>query len=488
MIDVKNKTIKSRAISATLWSGADIFLRQSLQFVVSIALARLLRPEEFGTIALLYLFTGIASAFVDSGFSLALIQRQDITHTDESTVFWFNLAMGALVALALWATAPLIARFYALPVLVPLTMLMALNIFISALGSIHGTLLTKRLDFRTQMKVGAIATAISGVVAIYMAARGFGVWAIAAQAFVATCVTTALLWFFNRWRPAPVFSQTSARRLFRFGGYMLASNLIDTVYSRVNTLLIGKFYGVRDLGFYTRADSTQQLLVGALTGILGRVAFPIFSAAADDKAQLRRGLQLALRAIMLLNVPMMLGLAAVAEPLVLTLFGQQWLPAVPIMQVLCLGGVLWPLHVINLNVLMAQGYSDLLFRLEVAKKILGVGLLAVGTYFGVMGIAWSQVVFGILAFAINAHYTKRHLDYGTVAQIRDFLPTIAIAAPMALVVHWVSAHLSSTPALELTILTALCASIFLILALAFRLTALNDVIALLSRRNAAALP
>ncbi len=475
--------MKSRAISATLWSSADILLRQGLQFAVSIALARLLSPEEFGTIALLYLFIGIASAFVDSGFSAALIQRQDVTHTDESTVFWFNLAMGALVALALWAAAPAIAGFYALPILVPLTAVMALNIFLSALGSIHGTLLTKRLDFRTQMKVGAITAVISGAVAVYMASRGYGVWALAAQTVVATGVTTALLWLFNRWRPALVFSVPSARSLFRFGGYMLASALLATAFSRMYTLLIGKFYGVRELGFYNRADGTQQLPVGVLTGILGRVAFPIFSAAADDKAQLRRGLQLALRAIMLLNVPMMLGLAAVAEPLVLALFGAKWLPAVPIMQVLCVGGVLWPLHVINLNVLMAQGYSDLFFRLEVIKQLLGVGLLAVGTYYGVMGVAWSQVVFGILAFAINAHYTKRHLNYSILAQARDFLPTIAISLPMALTVHWVGTQVRVAPAVKLISLTALGALIFLMLAWGFRLAALHDAFDLLKRRK-----
>lgn len=480
---IANDVLKQRAISATLWSGADIFLRQGLQFGVSIALARLLSPDEFGTIALLYLFTGLASAFVDSGFSAALVQRQDVTHTDESTVFWFNLAIGALVALVLWVAAPAIAAFYALPILVPLTAVMALNIFFSSLGSIHGTLLTKRLDFRTQMKVGSITTVTSGAVAVYLAWRGYGIWALAAQTLVATVVTTALLWVFNRWRPALVFSRASSRRLFGFGGYLLASSLLDIIYNRVNTLLIGKFYGVRELGFYNRADGTKQLPVGVLTGILARVAFPIFSAATHDKAQLRRGVQLALRGMMLINVPMMLGLVAVAEPLVLTLFGAQWLPSVPIMQVLCLGGVLWPLHVINLNVLMAQGYSDLFFRLEVAKKLLGTGLLAVGCYYGVMGIAWSQVVFGVLAFAMNAHYTKRHLDYGTVAQMRDFLPTVAIALPMAVVLYWLGTRLGMTPAMQLISLTALGALIFLVLAWVFRVAALHDALDLLRRRK-----
>ncbi|MCX7088113.1 MAG: lipopolysaccharide biosynthesis protein [Methylococcales bacterium] len=482
-------TLKSRALSATLWSGADIFMRQGLQFCVSIALARLLSPEEFGTIALLYLFTGIATAFVDSGFSTALIQRQVVTHTDESTVFWFNLAIGALVALGLWALAPFIATFFSLPILMPLTGLLALNIFLSAVGSIHGTLLTKHLNFRVQMKIGGFATLISGTLAITMAWYGYGIWALAAQTLAATSVTTLLLWCLSPWRPAWVFSTKSVRQLFGFGSYMLASSLLDIIYNRAYTVLIGHFFGVRELGFYNRADGTKQLPVGILTSIMARVALPIFSAAAQDKAQLRRGVQLALRGMMLINVPMMLGVAATAESLVLTLFGVKWLPSVSFLQVLSLGAVLWPLHVINLNVLMAQGHSHLFFRLEVIKKLLGTALLVAGTYYGVMGIAWSQVVFGVLAFFINAYYSQRFLGYGVFAQTRDFLGVLVISVLMAFAVYWVSIHayllpLHLLPAVQLLLLIAIGLIIFVGLALVFRLTALRDVIGLIKRRKA----
>ncbi len=441
--------LKQKAINATLWSCADLFLRQGLQFAISIALARLLTPEEFGTIALLYLFVGLASAFVDSGFSAALIQRQETTRTDESTVFWFNLGMGALMAVALWLLAPWIARFYELPVLVPLTGVLALNLFVSALGSIHGTLMTKRLDFKTPMKIGAIAASISGALGVAMAWQGYGVWALAMQTLASTVLTTALLWAFHRWRPALVFSLASARKLFGFGGYLLLSSLLDTFYNRMYGLLIGKLYGVRDLGFYSRADSTKQLPVNVLTGILSRVAFPIFSAAAEDKEGLRRGVRYALRGMMLLNIPMMLGLMAVAEPAVLVLFGAQWLPAAPMLQVLCLAGILWPLHVINLNVLIAQGHSHLFFRLELAKKVVGTVLLFGGAAFGVMGIAWSQVIFGVIAFAINAHYTHQHLGYGARQQFTDFAPSLAVAGVMALMVLAIGEAVVLHPALEL---------------------------------------
>lgn len=442
--------LRQKAISATLWSGADIFLRHGLQFIIAIALARLLTPDEFGTIALLYLFVGLAGVFVDSGFSAALIQRQDITHTDESTVFWFNLGMGTLMAAGLWLFAPSIANFYEQPILTPLTGVLALNLFVSALGSIHGTLLTKRLDFKTPMKIGAIATTVSGGVGIVMALQGYGVWALAMQTLASTLLTTILLWLFNKWRPSFEFSVDSARRLFGFGGYLLMAGLLDVTYNRIYTLLIGKCYGVRELGFYNRADSTKQLPAGVLSGILSRVALPVFSAANSEKEKLREGVRLALRGVMLINVPVMLGIVATAEPLVLVLFGRQWLPAVPILQVLALGGIFWPLHVINLNVLMAQGHSNLFFRLEVVKKLVGVALLLIGIIYGVMGIAWSQVAFGLLAFGINAHYTRIHLDYGVWQQTREFFPALLLSVAMAVAVGAVGAAINVNAAATLS--------------------------------------
>jgi O-antigen/teichoic acid export membrane protein len=334
------------------------------------------------------------------------------------------------------------------------------------------------------MKIGAVSTVISGVVAIVMAWKGYGVWALAVQTVAASLVTTALLWLLSAWRPKWLFSFKSVKRLFGFGGYMLASGLLDIAYNRIYTLLIGKFYGVHELGFYNRADNTKQLPVGVLSGIMGRVAFPIFSAAAHDVVKLRKGVQLALRLMMLVNIPMMLGLAAVAEPLITVLFGEKWLPAVPIMQVLCIGGIFWPLHVINLNVLMAQGHSHLFFRLEVVKKIVGSILLLIGTFYGVMGIAWSQVAFGIVGFFINSHYSRIHLQYGPSHQLRDTLPIFIISFIATAIVYWIDNLLDGIEAtLQLALQILVGSMTFLILAWASRLTALKDVQQFISPKN-----
>ncbi len=308
------------------------------------------------------LFLGIATVLADGGFSMALIQRKDTTHVDESTVFWVNLAAGALLAAGISLLAPVFADFYDVPVLEPLARLMSLGVLLSAMGSVPSALTSKQLDFRRLFLVGAVAAAASGGLAVALAWQGHGIWALAGQYVTMTAVSTAMLWILSGWRPRMLFSAGSARRLFGFGGYMLASNLLDTAFSRFYTLLIGRWYGVRDLGFYQRADTTQQVPAAVLSSIASRVAFPLFSQAIDDKAQLRRGVRLALRGLMLINVPMMLGLAALAGPLLEAVFGAIWLPAAPILQVLCLAGLFWPVHVINLTVLAAQGHARLFLR------------------------------------------------------------------------------------------------------------------------------
>lgn len=478
-------SLRARSVSAILWSGLDAFMRQGLQFFVAIALARLLSPEEFGTIALLYLFTGLTSAFIDSGFSAALVQRQDITHVDESTVFWFNLGMGLLFAGLLYLAAPWIADFYGEPILVPLTGVLALSLFINALGGIQQTLLSKRLDFKTSMRIGVVATLASGATAIILAQAGFGIWALAAQTLVASMISTAMLWLLNGWRPLLAFSLHSARRLFEFGGYLMISGLLDVVYNRIYSLLIGKLFGVRDLGLYNRADTTKQIPVEVLSGVLARVAFPIFSAASQDRERLRGGVRHALRGMMLVNVPMMLGLMVTAESALRVVFGEQWRPAAPMLQVLCLAGIFWPLHIINLNVLKAQGHARLFFKLEIAKKIIGTLLLLLGLTQGLMGLAWSQVVFGFLAFLVNAHYTRRFLEYGAWRQFLDFLPILLASAAMAALVHLAGALLDEPPYMILPIQVLLGGAAFFLVAAVLPLRAYQDVLGLLARRGTA---
>jgi teichuronic acid exporter len=474
--------LKAKAKAAVIWTALDIFLRQGMGFVISVILARLLTPEDFGTLALLSFFIGIAGIFVNFGFSSALIQRQDATHVDESTVFWFNVVAALFMALLLIAISPWVADFFTLPILKPLTMVMACNVFLGALGAIHNAILTKKLDFKTLMRINVTATFISGGIGIYMALSGYGVWSLAGQALTNTVIVTILLWFYNSWRPLLVFSNDSFKKLSAFSGWLFASWLMDTLYQRGYTLLIGKFYSPHDLGIYNRADSTQQLPSNALMDLLGRVAFPLYSSVNSDKERLRRGVRVSVRTIMLINTPLMMGLAVVAEPFVRVIFGAQWLPAAPILQILCGVGLLWPLQVINLNVLQAQGHGRLFFRLALIKKASGILLLIIGSYFGLMGIAWSRVIQSVIAFLINSHYTDKHINYGVRDQLRDCMPIAFNGLIMVAVVTMVYNMTASDGVLGLIVMVSAGAFIYLVSNVLLDTRAYKDTIAFIKGR------
>ncbi|RYG38464.1 MAG: lipopolysaccharide biosynthesis protein [Burkholderiales bacterium] len=475
--------LKQRAFNATLWSGIDILLRQGLQFMVLVVLARLVAPGEFGTVALLGLFTAVATVLVDGGLSMALIQRQDTDHVDVSTAFWCNLAFAICAAIGMLLISPGVAAFYRVPVLEPMMRLMALNVVVGALGAVHVALLRKHLRFRKQMLIGAAAAAAAGALAVAMALHGAGAWSLLAQVIGGTAVTTALLWITSDWRPAWVFSRASARRLFGFGGYYMAASLLDTAYARLYTLLVGKLFGPRELGYYGNADATVQLPVGFLSGVFGRVLFPMFAAATTDDAVLRRGSQFAVRSMMLVSVPTMLGLAALAEPFVSTVFGAQWLPSAPVLRVLCVAALLTPLHMINTQLLLARGDSRLLFRIELAKKLLGAGLMFAVAPLGLLAIAWSQVAYSFISFLLITRFTARLLDYGAGPQLGDTAPIFLLGIAMAGLVCGLDRIWQAPAPLKLFVLAVVGAMFFGVGAYVFRIAAFEDALSVVRKAD-----
>lgn len=409
-----------------------MFARKGAQFGITLVLARLLTPEDYGTVGLLAIFIALGAVFIDSGFFRALIQRKDVSTTDLSSVFYFNLLISLFVAAILCLAAPWIVAFYNKPVLKPLMWLLAANLVLGSLGSIQTVLLSRSLNFRRQCIISVTALVVSGSVAIVLAWQDYGVWSLAIQSLTGTFITVVLLWVSSSWRPAWVFSFASIQSLFRFGGFVLLTVLMDTFFTRLNTLVIGKLYSAKDLGYYSRADGTSIMPGDVTSGIIGRVAFPVFAAAQHDKALLKSGLRKAIVVTMMLNIPMMLGMAVTARPLVLVLFGAQWLPCVPYLQILCLAYLWVPLHMLNLNVLLAQGHSNLYFRLEIIKKTIGILLMVAACSFGLTAIAWSFALTGVIWFSINAHYSGCFLGYGSLRQITDLLPYLGVALVMAI--------------------------------------------------------
>jgi O-antigen/teichoic acid export membrane protein len=411
----------------------EFLLGRAFSVVIIAVLARLLTPEDFGTFALLAIFLGVSTALVESGFGLALIQNQDTTNDDNCTVFWISLGAATVIALALASAAPLISDLFNLDVLVQLIYVMALTVWISGFSIVHRALLVKRLAFRQLAVVNLTALIFSNVIAIVLAWSGFGAFALAWQSFAMALLTSALLWAFNGWRPSFVFRGSSAKKLFGVGGYLLASKLLDVIYSKAYTLLIGKYYGPVDLGYFSRAESTAQLVTGLVVHPISQIAFPAFSKMRGDRKRIRHGLQGAVRLSMLINASAMFTLISIAEPFVLTILGPQWQPSVRLMQVLCLGAILMPLHVLNLQALTALGRSDLFFLLEVIKKTIGTGILVLVAQYGGMGIAWGLVLAGLMSFIINSWYSGIYLDYGPVRQIRQMVPSLALGSIAAVV-------------------------------------------------------
>ena len=420
-------SLENRAIHGLFWSGIERLGPQAVQFIVSIVLARLLLPEQFGLIGMLTVFLALGAVFLNSGFGSALIQKQDATEVHYSSVFYTNILLSLVAAGVLCLVAPLIARFYGEPMLTPLTRVLSLNSVLSAFGLIQVFLMTKRLDFKTQTKASLIASLAAGVVGIAMAVLDFGVWSLVAQSVSLTLFNTLLLWAFDTWRPQKVFSLAALRELFGFGSRLLASGLLDTVFSNVYNIVIGKLFSPAALGYYTRAYTLQQLPSQTLGGIVARVTFPLFAEIQGDPARVRNGFRKALRALALVNFPLMIGLLVCARPLVLTLLTEKWAPAIPYLQLLCIVGLLYPLHLINLNVLLAMGRSDLFFRLEVIKKVLLVIVLAVTWQWGIEAIIAGQIVLSLVAYYLNSYYNGRIVGYGIGAQVRDVLPYLGAA-------------------------------------------------------------
>jgi len=434
---------------AVIWSALDVFMRQGVQFAVLVVLARLLAPEDFGLIAMLALFVSVAGIFIDGGMSSALIQRQHSSRSDESTIFFFNLGMGAAMAALICLGAPWISAFFGQPLLESLAYALAFSLVLNAMGAIHTTLLTREMDFRTLGKIGAVSSLLSGVLAIALAFAGYGVWSLVAQALCAGAVSVALLWWWHPWRPAWTFSCDSLAAYFRFGCYEMAANLTDALTTNLNAILIGKLFSVREAGFYDRAQRMQQLPVTMMANIVNRVAFSAFSRHNEDKIRLTQGLKRSQQVAMAINLPAMAAIAVLAEPLVVTLLGERWTSAAPILQVLAVAGLLWPLHVMNLSVLKAQGKANVFFWITILKKMLAISLTLAASLISVMAIAWAQVVVSLFAFLINAYYSRVLLSYGAAAQLRDLLPLFVAMVPMVFAMLVLTAWLELTPLFEL---------------------------------------
>lgn len=429
-----DKETKGKVVKSMKWSGVEMFTAQAIQFVIGILIARQLLPSDYGLIGMLAIFMAVSQAFADSGFGSALIQKKNPTPVDYSTAFIFNIGISSLMYVVLFFCAPYIASFYNQPLLTSITRIYALSLIITGATQVQNAILQKKLEFKNKAKITIASVAISGVVGIIMAYTDFGVWALVAQGLTSSIITSLMLWYFIKWRPSFKYSKESFCQLFGYGGKLLGSTLINTVYNNISTIIIGKAYQSADLGYYTRARNFAVLPTSVITNLVMRVNFPILAQLQDDNEKLLSTYKVILRTAMFLLVPILLGMASVSQPMIRVLLGDKWLGCVTMLIILCIGNLWNPLTSINLNLLYVKGRTDLVLKLELIKKPIAFVMMFAAIPFGIYGMCIAIALYDFVAFCFNCHYTGKILNYGFFPQVKLLLPIFGYGILMALIV------------------------------------------------------
>ena len=438
------ESIKKQTVRGIGWSFADSILGQGISFIVGLVLARLLSPDEYGLIGIITIFISVFNGIVDSGFSNALIRKNNATDKDYNTMFLVNMGISVILFVVMFLCAPFIARFFGRTELTDLCRVMGIIIIINALSIVQNTSLSKRLDFKTKTKASFISSIISGIVGIVMAYSGYGVWALVGQQISRQLLNTICLWIFNRWFPNFTFSIESFQDMWRFGWKLLVGGLIDTTWKEIYQVVIGKCYSPATLGLYTRASQFSNICSSNLTMIVQRVSYPALSKMQDDVTRLKNGYKRVIKTTMLVTFTLMLGLAGCAKSLIFVLIGEQWLPCVHMLQIVCFSMMLYPLHALNLNMLQVQGRSDLFLRLEIIKKCIAVIPLLLGIFIDIYYMLIGSVITGIIALYLNAYYSGPFLNYSIREQAKDILPSLLMSLTMFIIL-FVMSFLSLSP-------------------------------------------
>lgn len=430
------ESLKNQTIKGVAWSGIDNVAQFGVSFIVSIVLARLLSPDDYGLIGIIAIFTAVCQTLINAGFSTALIRKQDATDDDYNTVFMVNLGMSLLLYSIIFLCSPLIASFFNREELVNLTRVSSLGMIVGALAIVQQTRLTKRIDFKSQTKITIAASVPSGLIGIISALMGLGVWALVVQQIVCQSLRTLFLWIVNKWIPKMRFSSTCFHELFGFGWKMMVSGLIDTVWRELTQVVVGKFYNPATLGQYTRAKQFSSLLSSNLSGVVQRVTYPVLSNIQDDKERMVAAYRKMIKMTMFVTAIGMIFLGAISEPLLYCLIGPKWLEAATYLPLICISGSLYPLHAINLNMLKVQGRSDLFLGLEIVKKIIAIGPLLIGAFIGIMPMLYSAIIVSVISYFLNSYYSGKLLGYSTWMQLKDIASSYGIAIGIAVVVYF----------------------------------------------------
>lgn len=421
--------LRKKTVTGSFWTLLERFGYLGIQFISNIVLSRLLMPDDFGTIGVLMVFTSLSYVLIDSGLSSALIQKKHISEEDKSTVFFTNLSLSIIVYVVLFLSSPFIAEYFHNPEIKNLLRVIELIVVIDAFAAIQSTTLARDMNFKTLTlyKISSIILAV--VVSIFLAYKGLGVWALVIQYLLFSLFRALLLWLRSKWRPSFLFSKQSFKSLFGFGSKLLLSTTIATLYNQLQSILIGRRFSASDLGYYTQARQLMQIPTDSLSRVVDSVSFPAYSKIQSERQNLKVMVRQNLLILLFINTPLMFYLSTLAKPLLVFLYSEKWLESVPYFRFLCLGfGLLIIIHNNSLTALKAVGRTDIVLKLEIIKKILGVILLIGGVnFFGLWGLMYGLAVNSFIELFLNGYYLKKEIDYGSWDQIKDFSPSLGLS-------------------------------------------------------------
>lgn len=430
--------LKNKTINGIGWGFIDNLMNIGLMAIFNIILARLLTDDDFGLLGLTTIFITLATSLVDSGFSSALTRKKYVNDKDYNTVFYFNLSVSILLYLILFFLAPLISSFFNQPILIPIIRILSSTLIINAFSIVQKTILIRKIDFKTQAIISAVSSVVSGVIGIIMAFNGYGVWSLVVLQVVRVFISSVLLCFLGKWLPSLTFSISSFKEMFSFGGKLLLTSLIETVYNEIYSLIIGKVYSPGLLGQYYKANKFANMFTSNVSIVMQRVSYPVLSTIQDEHERQLRAYRKVLKTTVLISFTCVLGLAAISESFILVLIGEQWVTAIKFLRILCLSGIFTPIIFCSTNIINANGHSNLTLRLEIIKTLLTIIPIILGIYFSIEALLWGMVAISFIIFLIYAGYVSKVINYKISLQIKDIFPYFIIAAVMAALVFPIS--------------------------------------------------
>ncbi len=431
-----SSVLRQKTIFSMIWSSIGKFGTLGMSFISNLVLARILMPSDFGYIGMLHIFIAISQVFINGGFGSALIQKKNVSHIDYSTVFYYNLLLSLIFYVLLYLAAPYIADFYKMHLLKDILRVQSIILIVNSFSLVQSIQLQKNLRFKALSVRNIIAALIGAVVAIIMALLGYGVWSLVFSNLIAAITSVILLWRMSSWRPTLEFSFASLKGLFTFGGLILLSSLVETAYTNIQGLIIGKVFSAKDLGYYTQARKLEDVPTSALSSIVNQVSFPVFAQLQDNLHSLRAGVRKNLTSISYLNFPLMALFIVIARPLIILLYTDRWETSISYFQILCIGAMLYTINTVNTNVTRSMGKGALYFWVQFIKRIIGIISILISVRYGIIAMLWTIVVLNYLYFIINSIVTGKLIDYGFMAQLKDVSGVFILSAMVGVITYY----------------------------------------------------